>query len=126
MDWLQRVTVTALPSDRYYITQKDARTPTRQRYFSAFPKSRQGQGLQFGRLLWSRKSTLSNYTLLPRDDIKMIIVPRMIDLPFSCCCSFPGINLIDSRELDSREMEAVFHNDVNKPGRNLGNSQRDT
>lgn len=48
------------------------------------------------------------------------------DLPFSCCCSFPGINLIDSRELDSREMEAVFHNDVNKPGRNLGNSQRDT
>lgn len=72
--------VTELPSDRYY-TERDTRTEIRHCYFSYFPKPWLGQGLQFQPLLWSKKSTLSNYTVLAQDDIKMITVPCMLISP---------------------------------------------
>lgn len=68
-------------SDQHFIMQRDTRTETRQGYFSYFTKPWSRPGLQFQPLLWSWKSTLSNYTVLPRDDVKMITVP--------CCMIFP-------------------------------------
>lgn len=74
VDKQQRVMATALPSERYQVTQEDTRTETRQCYFSYFPKPWLGQGLQFQPLLWFKKSALSNYTMLAQDDVKMITV----------------------------------------------------
>lgn len=69
------VTVTALPSDRHFLMQQDAKGQRSRRcYFSDFTESWSEPGLQFLLQLWSKKSTLSNYTVLPRDDVKMITV----------------------------------------------------
>lgn len=67
-------------SDQHFMVQRGARTETHQGYFSYFTKPWSRLGLQFRPLLWSWKSSPSNYTVLPRDDVKMITVH---------CMSFP-------------------------------------
>lgn len=67
-------------SDQHFMVQRGARTEPHRGYFSYFTKPWSRLGLQFRPLLWSWKSNPSNYTVLPRDDVKMITVH---------CMSFP-------------------------------------
>lgn len=67
-------------SDQHFLMQRGTRTEPHHGYFSYFTKPRSRPALQFQPLLWSWKSTLSNYTGRPWDNVKMITVP---------CMSFP-------------------------------------